>query len=171
MTFKPKCDDFVIAAIETLRRRPDNINPPDAWSGVLLQRLYKVASPVYTATEVVGAVQRLLKKQVLLGICEGDVGTGFRELEGLFPKTNTLLQAGHRCWYFDSKGVVVVPEVRGSGACRLVIRFPNLYLRRDKIPNRLLHSITGKEKFGPGKKQKSHRKTKAELIIESMRQS
>lgn len=107
MTFKPKCDDFVIAAIETLRRRPDNINPPDAWSGVLLQRLYKVASPVYTATEVVGAVQRLLKKQVLLAVSEGAVGVGPREVEKLFAGTVALLEDSSVFWRFKGDHVML----------------------------------------------------------------
>lgn len=168
MAKKPKCEDFIVAAIKNMRLQPSNIKPADAWSIVGLRQLYRVASEVYNAKEIVLAVNRLISKRSILAVSPGSTGMGPVEIRKLFPGTAQLLEADSVGWYFNENDVVVDPPEKGTRQHLKWLPFPGFYVRLDPIPERVVKELARSKPLPPKRTKKVHR-TRAQIIIDSMK--
>ncbi len=62
---KPKCADFIVAAIRQIRYNPSNLKEGTK-AGVAINRLWSVVSEAYTEGEFRRAVKGLIKKEIIV---------------------------------------------------------------------------------------------------------
>lgn len=161
----PVCDDFLVAAIKHERLKPPNIIPSTAWAAFPMRFLFNVALELYTPKEIVAALNRLIAKGVILAVDHGVENSGPSLMKKLLPKIELYITKDSRRWRLTEEGKVAPIDYQGKTIQKF---FPQLYVAADGIPDSLKRALEVAKRKEKPKALKKVKKTKAQLIIDSM---
>lgn len=160
---KPKCTDFIIAAVRMMRRKQKGLKQNTA-TATRLHKIFNVARELYSPEEIRSALDALVgsgEVMVIARIVEYKRGKRIdhppNELIPSIPDNVPLSEAS---WALDTKGM---PIKQGKEKTYRAFYAVRLYVKADGLPGKIVRCIEGKHEMA--------RTGLAAQIVESMKKS